>query len=193
MTSQEKSLNKLKENLMIALGKRVQEIRESKGLSQVDLAGKMLGKFDTTKELYNEVSSKIDIEVFNIDEAKFERFFGYNQNEVSNLERFNTFLKSIEKAIEIEKNIIVEIEASASKVPTRTFRTNTRLAKKRASVSRNAIEDYFKAKNIDITNAITFKEQSKVQGPDYKGDFEKNRATYENFQFVKIDVLKAKE
>jgi transcriptional regulator with XRE-family HTH domain len=48
MTSQEKSLNKLKENLMIALGKRVQEIRESKGLSQVDLAGKMLGKFDTT-------------------------------------------------------------------------------------------------------------------------------------------------
>lgn len=48
MTSQEKSLHKLKENLMIALGKRVQEIRESKGLSQVDLAGKMLGKFDTT-------------------------------------------------------------------------------------------------------------------------------------------------
>jgi transcriptional regulator with XRE-family HTH domain len=48
MTSQEKSLNKLKEHLMIALGKRVQEIRESKGLSQVDLAGKMLGKFDTT-------------------------------------------------------------------------------------------------------------------------------------------------
>jgi len=151
------------------------------------------GKFDTTKELYNEVSSKIDIEVFNIADAKFERFFGYNQNEVSNLERFNTFLKSIEKAIEIEKNITIEIEASASKVPTRTFRTNTRLAEKRASVSRNAIEDYFKAKNIDITNAITFKEQSKVQGPDYKGDFEKNRATYENFQFVKIDVLKAKE
>ncbi|MDB2385677.1 helix-turn-helix domain-containing protein [Polaribacter sp.] len=48
MTSQEKSLHKLKENLMVALGKRVQEIRESKGLSQVDLAGKMLGKFDTT-------------------------------------------------------------------------------------------------------------------------------------------------
>ena len=48
MTSQEELLNKLKDNLMIALGKRVQEIRESKGLSQVDLAGKMLGKFDTT-------------------------------------------------------------------------------------------------------------------------------------------------
>lgn len=29
-------------------GLNIQSIRESKGLSQVDLAGKMLGKFDTT-------------------------------------------------------------------------------------------------------------------------------------------------
>lgn len=48
MTSQEELLNKLKDNLLITLGKRVQELREAKGLSQVDLAGKMLGKFDTT-------------------------------------------------------------------------------------------------------------------------------------------------
>ncbi|WP_341221603.1 helix-turn-helix transcriptional regulator [Polaribacter atrinae] len=48
MTSQDKSLNKLKDNLLITLGKRIQELRESKGFSQVDLAGKMLGKFDTT-------------------------------------------------------------------------------------------------------------------------------------------------
>lgn len=48
MTSQEELLNKLKDNLMITLGKRIQELREAKGLSQVDLAGKMLGKFDTT-------------------------------------------------------------------------------------------------------------------------------------------------
>ncbi len=49
MTSQEEILlKKLKGNLLNALGKRVQELREQKGLSQVDLAGKMLGKFDTT-------------------------------------------------------------------------------------------------------------------------------------------------
>ncbi|QXP69374.1 helix-turn-helix transcriptional regulator [Polaribacter sp. R2A056_3_33] len=48
MTSQEELLNKLKDNLLITLGKRVQELREAQGLSQVDLAGKMLGKFDTT-------------------------------------------------------------------------------------------------------------------------------------------------
>ncbi len=48
MTSQEKSLNELKKKLLLDLGKRIQELRESKGFSQVDLAGKMLGKFDTT-------------------------------------------------------------------------------------------------------------------------------------------------
>lgn len=48
MTSQEKSLNEFKTKLLLDLGKRIQELRESKGFSQVDLAGKMLGKFDTT-------------------------------------------------------------------------------------------------------------------------------------------------
>jgi transcriptional regulator with XRE-family HTH domain len=49
MASQEEILlEKLRHNLLITLGKRVQYLRESKGFSQVDLAGKMLGKFDTT-------------------------------------------------------------------------------------------------------------------------------------------------
>ena len=49
MTSQEEiQLKKLKDNLLVTLGEKVQQLRESKGLSQVDLAGKMIGKFDTT-------------------------------------------------------------------------------------------------------------------------------------------------
>jgi transcriptional regulator with XRE-family HTH domain len=34
--------------LLKNLGKKVQEIREKKGLTQVDLAGKIQGEFDTT-------------------------------------------------------------------------------------------------------------------------------------------------
>ncbi len=41
-------LTETREKLLISIGKRVQELREQKGLSQVDLAGKMIGKFDTT-------------------------------------------------------------------------------------------------------------------------------------------------
>ena len=49
MTSQEKSeLEQIRNDLMVQLGKRIQCIRESKGLSQVDLAGKIIGRFDTT-------------------------------------------------------------------------------------------------------------------------------------------------
>ncbi|MCA9381366.1 helix-turn-helix transcriptional regulator [Candidatus Dojkabacteria bacterium] len=37
-----------KSDLLKIIGKRIQEIRESKGLTQVDLAGKIRGEFDTT-------------------------------------------------------------------------------------------------------------------------------------------------
>ncbi len=49
MTSKEDLLlQKEREKLLIALGKRIQEVREQMGMSQVDLASKMIGKFDTT-------------------------------------------------------------------------------------------------------------------------------------------------
>lgn len=37
-----------KSDLLKIIGKRIQKIRESKGLTQVDLAGKIRGEFDTT-------------------------------------------------------------------------------------------------------------------------------------------------
>lgn len=41
-------LKQLQVSIQKKVGKNVQSIRESKGLSQVDLASKMLGRFDTT-------------------------------------------------------------------------------------------------------------------------------------------------
>lgn len=41
-------LKQLQISIQKKVGKSVQTIRESKGLSQVDLASKMLGRFDTT-------------------------------------------------------------------------------------------------------------------------------------------------
>lgn len=37
-----------KSELLKSLGSRIQKIRESKGMTQVDLAGKIEGEFDTT-------------------------------------------------------------------------------------------------------------------------------------------------
>lgn len=43
-----KNLKELQVSIQKKVGKSVQNIREGKNLSQVDLAGKMMGKFDTT-------------------------------------------------------------------------------------------------------------------------------------------------
>ena len=40
------ALKNTRDKLLISIGSRIQELRESKGLSQVDLAARMLGKFD---------------------------------------------------------------------------------------------------------------------------------------------------
>lgn len=42
------NIEELQISIQKLIGKNIQTIRESKGLSQVDLAGKMIGKFDTT-------------------------------------------------------------------------------------------------------------------------------------------------
>lgn len=41
-------LKEIQISIQKKVGKNIQSIRESKGLSQVDLASKMLGRFDTT-------------------------------------------------------------------------------------------------------------------------------------------------
>ncbi len=49
MASQEDLvLSRLKYRVSYSIGQRVQNLRESRNLSQIDLASKMLGKFDTT-------------------------------------------------------------------------------------------------------------------------------------------------
>ena len=41
-------LKKIQVSIQKKIGENIQTTREKKGLSQVDLAGKMMGKFDTT-------------------------------------------------------------------------------------------------------------------------------------------------
>lgn len=41
-------LKEIQTSIQKEIGKNIQSLREAKGLSQVDLASKMLGRFDTT-------------------------------------------------------------------------------------------------------------------------------------------------
>ena len=48
MANEVEILAQKRKALLLALGKKVQKIREEKGLSQVDLAARMLARFDTS-------------------------------------------------------------------------------------------------------------------------------------------------
>ena len=47
-SAEENKLEILKDEVLMLIGKRIQSFREELGLSQVDLAGKVIGKIDTT-------------------------------------------------------------------------------------------------------------------------------------------------
>ena len=89
----------------------------------------------------------------------------------------------------IEKNgqAKVVIEASASKVPTKTFGTNENLSNKRMEDARTRLLEAVAARGKDNTKLLLEAVNSKVQGPKYDGDF-RNTDKYGKFQFVKLKV-----
>ena len=119
--------------------------------------------------------------------ASYQEYFDYNRKEinVSNAK----YVEMISKALEKSKSgkIIIDIESSASKVPTKTFGSNTTLAYKRAQAAKETILESLKAKGISNANITINNISSNVNGPKYNGDFQ-NSGLYEKFQFVIIKI-----
>ncbi|MDF1673087.1 MAG: hypothetical protein P1U41_06255 [Vicingaceae bacterium] len=119
--------------------------------------------------------------------ASYQEYFNYNRKEinVSN----GKYVEMITKALEKSKTgkIIVDIESSASKVPTKTFGTNSTLAYKRAQSAKETLLKSLKAKGISTENITINNISSNVNGPKYNGDYQ-NSGLYEKFQFVLIKI-----
>lgn len=120
--------------------------------------------------------------------ASYQEFFNYN---VKELNASNTkYIELISKVVDnvnSDKKVIIEIEASASKVPTKTFKSNDALAKNRGEEAKEAIIKALKTKGINMDKVSFKKIKSLVQGPSYKGDFE-NKDVYEKYQYVIITI-----
>lgn len=116
----------------------------------------------------------------------FKQYLGFNKNRLStNNGELGAFLKRIERQLnEGREEITIRIYASASTVPTQSFKSNDALADKRASNVVDALTTHFakskhKAKvKFEIVEAI-------VQGPEYSGDME-NEEKYGPFQYVAL-------
>lgn len=120
--------------------------------------------------------------------ASYQEFFNYNVKELnaSNAKYIELISKVVEN-VNSDKKVTIEIEASASKVPTKTFKSNDALAKNRGEEAKEAIINALKAKGINMDKVVFKKIKSLVQGPSYKGDFE-NKDVYEKYQYVIITI-----
>ena len=126
---------------------------------------------------------------FDLQKSSFQIYFKYNKKEIdTKSEEFQTFIKEVILCLRANPAFIIEIESSASTVPTKTYKTNENLANARANVAQNKVMNAL-LKNGFNKMQVNFEEpKAMVQGPEYKKDAKKNKSTYEQFQYIKIKV-----
>ncbi len=117
----------------------------------------------------------------------FSMFFKYNISSIDpNDPDFKTFIDSCVAHINKYGEISFRITAAASQVPTKKFKDNKELARDRATKAQAVVDAALKAKGVDMSKVHWVKVNAYVLGPQYKSDFEKRKATYEKYQYVKI-------
>ncbi|HET7818220.1 MAG TPA: carboxypeptidase regulatory-like domain-containing protein, partial [Bacteroidia bacterium] len=118
----------------------------------------------------------------------FVMYFPYNKKEIDIASSsFRNFKEKIEQIIDENGKVTIIIASSSSTVPTRKFASNDELAHQRANEVKEKITSYLSSKNFNDSK-INYEISTKVQGPAYNGDAQKNKQEYEKWQFVKVIV-----
>jgi hypothetical protein len=119
---------------------------------------------------------------------EFTKFYAYNAKDIDqNDARWKQFVDVVVGLIEKNGKAKVVIEASASKVPTKTFGTNENLSRKRMEDARARLVEAVKARGKDEPNCTLEAVNNLVQGPRYAGDYQ-NTEKYGKFQYAKLKV-----
>lgn len=119
----------------------------------------------------------------------FQKYFPYNAKDIteSNTE-FKSFIQDISEVVEKRGFAQIIITSSASKVPTRTWKSNSILTKRRAYDTKRLLEKVFKENGIEENEYNFVDINTLITGPDYKNDALKNKSTYEKHQYVRIFI-----
>jgi len=138
------------------------------------------------------VTTKDDVAVISASPkgtAIFDKYFGYNEKDI-NLEeaRYQLFMNALMDMITKNGSVELEIEGSASRVPTKTWKTNDILANNRANDAKGLIMNEINKRGIDPTKVRISSVKGLIQGPNYKGDFDSNKGIYEKYQYIRIIV-----
>jgi hypothetical protein len=114
--------------------------------------------------------------------------YAYNAKDIDlNEARWRAFIDVVVGLIEKNGEARVVIEASASKVPTRTFGTNENLSRQRMEDARKRIVEAVGARGKDANLLKLEAVNNLVQGPRYGSD-PQNTEKYEKYQYVKLKV-----
>ncbi|MFZ5554098.1 MAG: hypothetical protein ACOZCO_13360 [Bacteroidota bacterium] len=117
----------------------------------------------------------------------YEKYYKYNKKGITSDDRnYKKLVDGIAKLVKANGVAYIEIESSASKVPTTTFKTNENLAKLRLDDAKNKLMANLKAKGVDVSKVKISSETSLVLGPEYNDDWKENQATYEKYQYIRI-------
>ncbi len=119
---------------------------------------------------------------------EYTKFYSYNAKDIDpNETRWKEFVDVVVGLIDKNGKANVVIEASASKVPTKTYGTNENLSRQRMEDARARLLEAVKARGKDETKLYLEAVNNLVQGPKYAADF-KNTEKYGKFQYAKLKV-----
>lgn len=121
--------------------------------------------------------------------AYFQKYFTYNMKDISESNKeFVSFIQDIGELVKLRGDAKIIITSSASKVPTRTWKTNSILTRKRAYDTKALLERVFAKQGIKADQYNFVDINTLITGPEYKGDYVENRSTYEKYQYVRIFI-----
>lgn len=118
--------------------------------------------------------------------CSYERYYRYNKKGVNDDKAFTKFANDVAKLVKANGVVYIEMESSASKVPTTTFKTNENLSKVRMTDAQKRLLALLAQKGIPADKVKFVAETSLVQGPEYNDDFIENKGEYEKYQYIRI-------
>jgi len=122
--------------------------------------------------------------------AEFTQTFDFNEKAIeTGRQQFRRFVESMLPLLERHGVVNIQIESSASTVPTKAFASNEELTKVRAASARAEILQIIREAGAMEERLNFLLDNTIVQGPDYEQDYFKNPKDYEPFQYVKIRVF----
>lgn len=121
--------------------------------------------------------------------AEFTQKFDFNEKLIETADKkFREFVLSLLPLLERHGDVKVQIESSASTVPTKSYSSNEELTKARAEAARDEIFRILQEAGARADRLAFDPIKTLVQGPEYEAGRKLSADQYLPFQYVKIRV-----